>query len=116
VRDDLAAKTWEVWRNPSANQLYFRSTLELPLWLATCANGREVIRIKGSTLQSSIYGHIKSPQPLRRFESVAALWRDSEARLYFSRHEVDRALRTAEARSKPSWVREFERYGGIDAP
>ncbi len=119
IKDDAAAKTWEVWRDPSGKELYFRSSLELPhLGIATCADGREVMRIVGATLQTSVYSHLRTPGPPRRFVSPEAVWRDTEARLYFSRREVERALGSAEPRSKPPWVGDFERncYGGDDAP
>jgi hypothetical protein len=114
--DDVTAKSWEVWRDPSRSPIYLRNLSGIATYShgglvtfprgPTCEGDRPTLRIAGSTLAA---GGPSSRIESARYGSLSALWKDLEARALVSRVEVEEALRNGVARAKPDWVKEFER-------
>jgi hypothetical protein len=116
--DDVTAKSWEVWRDPSGRQLYLHNLSGVAIVSnvirepRVCGGASPTFRVTGSTLKSNTLiarGMTLEPSPPKRYASPAAIWRELEVRSLVSQVEVDEALRSGEARGKPDWVKEFKR-------
>jgi hypothetical protein len=112
--DDLTERQWEVWRDASGTQTYLRSPLSASNGHTySCADdqARPAFRIAGPTLQSSMgsSGLAEIPPPTMHYRSGAALWRAFERSVFFTRQDVETAVRHGSARGKPRWVRDFEK-------